>query len=38
MIQGGELRRFAMSIPIPLRKDFKAYQLRGLAKKTKDGP
>ena len=27
-----------MSIPIPLRGDFKAYQLRGLAKKTKDGP
>jgi transposase len=26
-----------MSIPIPLRGDFKAYQLRGLAKKTKDG-
>jgi hypothetical protein len=26
-----------MSIPIPLRRDFKAYQLRGLAKKTKDG-
>src|SRR4051812_13960674 len=27
-----------MSVPIPLRGDFKAYQLRGLAKKTKDGP
>ena len=27
-----------MSIPIPLRGDFKAYQLRGLAKKTKNGP
>jgi transposase len=27
-----------MSAPIPLRGDFKAYQLRGLAKKTKDGP
>jgi transposase len=30
--------RFAMSIPIPLRGDFDAEQLRGLAKKTKDGP
>src|SRR5450759_5630524 len=27
-----------MSVPIRLRGDFKAYQLRGLAKKTKDGP
>ena len=27
-----------MSIPIPLRGDFNAVQLRGLAKKTKDGP
>jgi hypothetical protein len=27
-----------MSIPIPLRRDFSALQLRGLAKKTKDGP
>jgi len=27
-----------MSVPIPLRGDFKAYQQRGLAKKTKDGP
>ena len=27
-----------MSIPIPLRGDFGAAQLRGLAKKTKDGP
>jgi transposase len=27
-----------MSVPIPLREDFKASQLRGLAKKTKDGP
>jgi transposase len=27
-----------MSVPILLRGDFKAYQLRGLAKKTKDGP
>jgi len=27
-----------MSIPIPLRRDFSAPQLRGLAKKTKDGP
>ena len=26
-----------MSVPIALRGDFKAYQLRGLAKKTKDG-
>src|ERR1700690_694103 len=27
-----------MSVPIPLRGDFTAAQLRGLAKKTKDGP
>ena len=27
-----------MSLPIPLRRDFSAPQLRGLAKKTKDGP
>src|SRR5258708_4947274 len=27
-----------MSAPIPLRQDFEASQLRGLAKKTKDGP
>ena len=27
-----------MSAPIPLRRDFSASQLRGLAKKTKDGP
>ena len=27
-----------MSVPIPLRGDFKASQLRGLAKKSKDGP
>src|SRR5450631_1188651 len=27
-----------MSVPIPLRWDFNAAQLRGLAKKTKDGP
>jgi len=27
-----------MSVPIRLRGDFKAYQLRGSAKKTKDGP
>ena len=27
-----------MSVPIPLRGDFNAAQLRGLAKKTKDGP
>ena len=27
-----------MSAPIPLRRDFDASQLRGLAKKTKDGP
>ena len=34
----GEQWRFAMSAPIPLRQDFDASQLRGLAKKTKDGP
>jgi hypothetical protein len=27
-----------MSVPTPLRLDFSAPQLRGLAKKTKDGP
>jgi putative transposase len=27
-----------MSVPIPLRRDFSAVWLRGLAKKTKDGP
>ena len=27
-----------MSAPIPLRRDFGASQLRGLAKETKDGP
>jgi len=27
-----------MSVPLPLRRDFGASQLRGLAKKTKDGP
>ena len=27
-----------MSVPIPLRRDFGSSQLRGLAKKTKDGP
>ena len=27
-----------MSVPIPLRGDFEAVQLRGLARKTKDGP
>ena len=27
-----------MSAPIPLRQDFDASQLRGLAKNTKDGP
>jgi hypothetical protein len=27
-----------MSVPIPLRVDFDAARVRGLAKKTKDGP
>ena len=27
-----------MSVPIPLRVDFEAVQLRGLARKTKEGP
>jgi hypothetical protein len=27
-----------MSVPIPLRVDFDASRVRGLAKKTKDGP
>jgi transposase len=38
LMQHGEQRRFAMSVPIPLRLDFDAPQLRALAKKTKDGP
>src|SRR5246127_1267049 len=37
-IQHGEPRRLVMSAPIPLRQDFDASQLRGLARKTKDGP
>src|SRR4026209_1676897 len=37
-IQHGEPRRFVMSVPIPLRRDFDASQLRSLARKTKDGP
>ena len=37
-IQDDEPRRFVMSAPIPLRQDFEASQLRGLAKKSKDGP
>jgi transposase len=36
LIQGGERRRFAM--PIALRGDFDAGELRAVAKKTKDGP
>jgi transposase len=35
---GGERWRFVMSIPVSLRGDFKASQLRALARKTKDGP
>ena len=38
LIERGERRRFAMSVPIPLRRDFNAPQLRGLAKKAKYGP
>jgi hypothetical protein len=38
LIQHVERRRFAMSVPIPLRRNFSAPQLRGLPKKTKDGP
>src|ERR1700737_1618685 len=37
-IQHGEPRRLVMSAPTPLRQDFDASQVRGLAKKTKDGP
>src|SRR5205807_6580135 len=37
-IQHGEPRRLVMSAPTPLREDFDASQLRGLARKTKDGP
>jgi transposase len=36
VIQFGEPGRFAM--PIPLRTDFDASQLRGIARKAKDGP
>jgi transposase len=36
LIQQGERRRFAM--PVPLRVDFDASQLRSVAKKVKDGP
>ena len=37
-IQDDEPRRFVMSAPIPLRRDFDAPQLRSLARKTKNGP
>src|SRR5262245_30018588 len=37
-IQDGEPRRFVMSAPIPLRQDLNASQLRGLARRSKDGP
>src|SRR5260370_12667157 len=36
-IQHGEPRRVVMSAPTPLRQDCDASQLRGLARKTKDG-
>src|SRR5262249_32680165 len=36
--QDGEPRRFVLSAPIPLRQDFDASQLRGLARRSKDGP
>src|ERR1700751_3805449 len=37
-IQHGEPRRLVMSAPTPLRQDFDGSQVRGLARKTKDGP
>jgi hypothetical protein len=37
-IQDGEPRRFVMSALIPLRQDFAASQLSGLARRSKDGP
>src|SRR5260221_13794146 len=37
-IQHGEPRMIAMSAPTPLRQDFDASLLRGLARKPKDGP
>src|SRR5215471_426273 len=37
-IQHGEPRRLVMSAPTPLRQNFDAPQVRGLARKTKDGP
>src|SRR5215470_16089448 len=36
-IQHGEPRRLVMSAPTPLRQDFDAPQVRGLARKTKTG-
>jgi transposase len=38
VIQHDEPRRFGMAVPVPLRGDFDAARLRGIAKKTKDGP
>src|SRR2546428_12028733 len=37
-IQHCEPRRLVMSAPTPLRQAFDAPQVRGLARKTKDGP
>src|ERR1700757_2027403 len=37
-IQHGGPRRLVMSAPTPLRQDFDASQLRGLARRSKDGP
>src|SRR5215471_11101548 len=37
-IQHSGPRRLVMSAPTPLRQEFDAPQVRGLARKTKDGP
>src|SRR5438128_10114353 len=37
-IQHGEPRRLVIAASTPLRQDFDASELRGLARKTKDGP
>src|SRR3974377_1332730 len=35
LIQGGERRRFAMSVPIPLRRDFNAAPATGVGQKAR---
>jgi transposase len=38
LVEGGEPRRFAVPVPLSLRADFDASQVRAAARKTKDGP